>query len=99
MKKDEIQSERFDKLKKSCSPLRVKVSLHRIKDKYYIHLDGTMTYPHPKNWDEYWSGFDKYVNNMLRINGFLSNDVKIKKDCYAVAFIGSLFDFLKEQHN
>lgn len=97
MKKIDIADERLESIIKSCSPLRVKVSLRRTKDKYYIHFDGTATYPRPSDWENYWSGFDKYVNSMLRLNGFAADNIKIKKDCYAIAFIGTLFDFLKAE--
>lgn len=97
MKKVDIADERIESMIKHCSPIRVEVSLHQTKDKYYIHFDGTKTYPRPEDWDSYWSGFDKYVSNILRLNGFSSGDVKIKKACYAVCFIGTLFDFLKAE--
>lgn len=97
MKKVDIAGESLESIIKSCSPLRVKVTLRQVKDRYYIHFDGTGTYPHSEDWENYWSGFDKYVNSMLRINGFSTDNIKMKKDCYAVAFIGTLFDFLKAQ--
>ena len=97
MAKTSIANERLESLIKSCSPLRVKVSLHITKDRYYIHFDGTKTYPYPGDWENYWSGFDKYVNGVLRLNGFSAENIKIKKDCYAVCFIGTLFDFLKTE--
>lgn len=97
MKKANIESTSFSNLSKSCAPLRVKVSIHQSKDKYYIHLDGTATYANTRDWEKYWAGFDKYAINMLRCNGFSTDNVKIKKDCYVVAFIGSLFDFLKAE--
>jgi len=97
MKKVDIADERLESIVSHCRPLRVEVSLRKVKDKYYIHFDGSKTYQSSDKWKLLWSGFENYVTPILRIHGFSDKSVVLKKDCYAVAFIGTLFDFLKAE--
>ena len=81
----------------SCAPLKVTVKLKRIKDRYYIHFDGSTSYGMDSGlyWENFWLGFDHYVKHVLRMNGFDDSNVKLAKSRdKAVAFVGTLFGFL-----
>ena len=90
-----ILGERLTPIVECCAPLNIRVTLRRIKDKYFIHFDGTQTYDNPDDWDNFWNSFEDYVKFLLRENGFKNAKVKVKHKTHVVAFIGTLFDFLK----
>ena len=91
--------ERILPIVEACAPLRVTVKMKRVKDRYYIHFDGSNTYAAPDNWDRYWMGFEPYVKHLLRSNGFDDSSVSMKGPTHAVAFVGTLFDFLVKAHD
>jgi hypothetical protein len=78
-----------------CRPMNVTVSLHCVKDKFYIHFDGTTTFKDKEDWMLYWGGFDIYAIGLLSSHKFMNNNIKKKSDTYIIAYIGTLFDFLK----
>ena len=86
--------ERILPIVQACGPLRVAVKMECVEDRYYIHFDGSKTYPEKDGWDRYWMGFNAYVKHLLRSNGFDDKDVEMKGPCHAVAFVGTLFGFL-----
>jgi hypothetical protein len=94
MSKNDLLDERILPIVEACAPLRVVVKLKRTKDRYYIHFDGSKTYPEPDGWDRYWMGFEPYVKHLLKSNGFDDSSVKLKDTYHAVAFVGTLFGFL-----
>lgn len=97
MKKTDILSDQIKPLVDLCAPLKIKVSLRCVKDKYYIIFDGTSTYEDPKSWNRFWNGFDKFVFHMLTKKGFKNDCLVIKDETHIVAYIGTLFDFLKQR--
>jgi hypothetical protein len=82
-----------------CAPLRVKVTIKVVKDKFYIHFDGSKTYKDATDWDKYWISFEEYVVHVLSTNNFTSYKLNNKSNVYIIANIGSLFDFLKRLTN
>lgn len=91
--------ERIFPIVAACGPLRVAVKMKREKDRYYVHFDGSKTYPEADGWDRYWMGFETYVKHLLRTNGFNDSSVVMKGPAHAVAFVGTLFDFLVKVHD
>ena len=96
MTKDTILTDLVKPIAEYCSPLRVKVSARVVKDRYYIHFDGSATYSDPAQWNNYWQepGFEHYVKHVLRRHKFENTTIKMKHDTHAVVFIGTLFSFL-----
>lgn len=96
---DVLFEDRILSLVEICAPLRVTVSVKRVKDKFYIHFDGTAAYKNPDDWDKYWVSFKYYITHLLDSAHFDSSKLKIKKPAYAVAMIGSLFDLLARDYS
>ena len=90
-----VLGEKVEPLMALCRPLKIVVTVRRLKDKYFIHLDGTKTYDNPALWKEYWTSFEDYAKFLLNNAGFKNAIIKVKHDTHVVAFVGTLFDFLK----
>jgi hypothetical protein len=88
-------SERVLPLVTACAPLKIRVTVRRIRDKYFIHFDGTSTFADPSDWNKFWTSFEDYITFLLRQYGFRNDSVKVKHETHIVAFVGTLFDFLK----
>ena len=99
VKKDNPLFERLQPAIEACTPLRVTVTVKKIKEKYYVYFDGTETYSTSEEWDRYWISFEHYVKHLLVTSGFDKIDIKITKPKYAVAMVGTLFDFLSKDHS
>lgn len=96
---DDALTERLMPVIEACAPLRVKVTVKKIKEKYYVHFDGTETYATVAEWDRYWISFSHYVVHLLTTVDLDTTHVKIPKPAYAVCMVGTLFDFLKKDHD
>jgi len=90
--------ERLKPVIEACAPLQVKIAVKKIKDKYYVHFDGSASYATPQEWDRYWISFEHYVKHMLTTVDLGADNIKITKPAYAVAMVGTLFDFLSKEH-
>lgn len=90
-------NELIEPLIAQCSPLQVAVKLKCIKDRYYIHFDGSKTFNDPDEWELYWHSFEKYVVHVLNSNNFDSSSITVKDKVHAVAFVGTLFGFLVKE--
>lgn len=99
MTKEKIFDDSILPIVSAMAPLRVDVKVRCIKNKYYMHFDGGKTYVDPHKWVILWDGFDRYVKEILRQNGFKNYSIKLKGESHAVVYIGSLFDFLKNENN
>jgi hypothetical protein len=78
----------------ACAPLKVKVTCRTVGDKYYIDFDGTNTYKDPASWDQFWVSFPKYVESLIRSNGFSNKKTTHRGLVKCTVFVGTLFDFL-----
>ena len=87
-------AERVDPIIEACAPLKVNVKFRSSRDKYYIDFDGSATYKNPTDWDQYWVSFVKYVESLVRNNGFSVKNTVVKGPAKCTIFVGSLFDFL-----
>lgn len=86
--------ERITPIIEACAPLKVKVKCRTVRDKYYIDFDGSKTYERPTDWDCFWISFPKYVEHLLRSQGFASKNIVSKGPATCTVFVGTLFDFL-----
>jgi hypothetical protein len=83
----------------ALTPMKVKVTMRVKKDRYYIHFDGSRTYEDPLQWEFYWPNFAKYAAWALAQNGFKPLTLTSKSPTHCVAYMGTLFDFLKGKKN
>jgi hypothetical protein len=90
-----VLGEKVAPLIELCRPLKIRVTVRRLKDKYFIHFDGTKTYADPADWNKFWTSFLDYISFLLSTNGFKGATLKVKHETHVVAFVGTLFDFLK----
>lgn len=90
---DDLLTEALRPLVEQCSPLRVKVSLRCVEDRYYIDFDGTATFIEDSLWESYWGSFELYVKHVLKSNNFDTSAVNVN-NLKAEALIGTLFGFL-----
>lgn len=82
-----------------CKPMRVKVKSKKVKEKYYVHFDGSKTYDNPEDWNRYWISYETYVRDLLKFARLDESQLALKNPTYAVAMVGTLFDFLAKDHS
>ena len=92
-------TERIKPIIAVVSPMKVIVTCETIEDSYFIHFDGSETVKiDPNFWATFWGGFDKYVKFILLAHHFTNVTIENTSDTHIVAGVGTLFDFLKADH-
>jgi len=92
-------TERLKRMTEQALPVRVRIHFVVIDDGYYIHFDGSEAANiDPVFWSKFWKSFDGWCKFTLMVNGFPTFKLVETSDTYVVAFVGTLFDFLKAEH-
>lgn len=56
-----------DIVRERIRPMRVRLTVELRRDKYYLIIDGTETYPgNPEKWESMWGGFVVFATFHLR---------------------------------
>lgn len=93
-----MDNDNFREMQAKCAPMQIIVTSVTEDDKYYIHFDGSKTYPNREDWEKYFFNFAAHVKFLLRSNGFRDDQVRCNDGVYAVAYIGTLFEMLAKIH-
>ena len=82
-----------DAVRERVRPMRVTIDVELRKDKYYLIVDGSKTYPDPEKWESMWGGFVVFATFHLRDHVHYTPKQLTKT---RVEFkIGSVMDILK----